>query len=108
VLPFTPPVGNLGVAKKCKIGTAAEGIAMMTMGAVTARLKAYDRQQRARRAYDASCLALRDGALTGACYLQRDAAKLYAEAQALTKLADEGADANLTDLAGSIWWSPRP
>jgi hypothetical protein len=28
--------------------------------------------------YDASCLALRDGALTGACYLQRDAAKLYA------------------------------
>ena len=63
---------------------------MMTMGAVTARLKAYDRQQRARRAYDASCLALRDGALTGACYLQRDAAKLYAEAQAFTKLADEG------------------
>jgi len=49
---------------------------MMAMGAVTARLKAYDR--RARRAYDASCLALRDGALTGACYLQRDAAKLYA------------------------------
>jgi hypothetical protein len=70
---------------------------MMTMGAVTARLKAYDRQQRARRAYDASCLALRDGALTGACYLQRDAAKLYAEAQAFTKLADEGADANLID-----------
>jgi hypothetical protein len=34
-------------------------------------------------------LALRDGALTGACYLQRDAAKLYAEAQAYTKLADE-------------------
>ncbi len=70
---------------------------MMAMGAVTARLKAYDRQQRARRAYDASCLALRDGALTGACYLQRDAAKLYAEAQGFTKLADEGADANLTD-----------
>jgi len=62
---------------------------MMTIGAVTARLKACDRQQRARRAYDASCLALRDGALTGACYLQRDAAKLYAEAQAYTKLADE-------------------
>ena len=81
---------------------------MMAMGAVTARLKAYDRQQRARRAYDASCLALRDGALTGACYLQRDAAKLYAEAQAFTKLADEGADANLTDLAGTSWWSPRP
>ena len=90
MLPFTPPVGNLGVAKKCKIGTAAEGIAMMTMGAVTARLKACNRQQCARKAYDASCLALRDGALTGACYLQRDAAKLYAEAQAFTKLADEG------------------
>ena len=70
---------------------------MMALGAVTARLKAYDRQQRARRAYDASCLALREGALTGACYLQRDAAKLYAEAQAFTKLADEGADANLID-----------
>jgi hypothetical protein len=70
---------------------------MMTMGAATARLKACNRQQCARKAYDASCLALRDGALTGACYLQRDAAKLYAEAQACTKLADEGADANLTD-----------
>jgi hypothetical protein len=30
--------------------------------------------------------------MTGACYLQRDAAKLYAEAQAFTKLADEVAD----------------
>ena len=70
---------------------------MMTMGAVTARLKACNRQQCARKAYVASCLALRDGALIGACYLQRDAAKLYAEAQAFTKLADEGADANLTD-----------
>jgi hypothetical protein len=47
------------------------------------------RERCARKAYDASCLALRDGALTGACYLQRDAAKLYAEAQAYTKLADE-------------------
>src|SRR6516164_2544199 len=79
---------------------------MMAMGAVVARSKACDRQQCARRSYDASCLALRDGALTGACYLQRDAAKLYAEAQAFTKLADEGADANLTDLAAT-WWSPR-
>jgi hypothetical protein len=76
--------GRFGVT-----GTAPEGIAMMTMGAVTARLKACNRQQCARKAYDASCLALRDGALTGACYLQRDAAKLYAEAQAYTKLADE-------------------
>jgi hypothetical protein len=76
--------GRFGVT-----GTATEGIAMMTMGAVTARLKACNRQQCARKAYDASCLALRDGALTGACYLQRDAAKLYAEAQAYTKLADE-------------------
>ena len=65
---------------------------MMAMGAVVARSKACDRQQCARRSYDASCLALRDGALTGACYLQRDAAKLYAEAQAFTKLADEVAD----------------
>ena len=79
---------------------------MMTMGAVAARLKACKRQQCARRSYDASCLALRDGALTGACYLQRDAAKLYAQAQAYMKLADEGADANLTDLAAT-WWSPR-
>ena len=75
---------------------------MMATGAVAARLKASKRQQCARRSYDASCLALRGGALTGACYLQRDAAKLYAEAQAFTKLADEGADANLTDLAS---WS---
>jgi hypothetical protein len=51
-------------------------------------LKACNRQQYARKSYDASCLALRDGALTGACYLQRDAAKLYAEAQAFMKLAD--------------------
>jgi hypothetical protein len=57
--------------------------------ATTARLKACNRQQYARKSYDASCLALRDGALTGACYLQRDAAKLYAEAQAFMKLADE-------------------
>jgi hypothetical protein len=64
----------------------AEGIAMMS--AATARLKACNRQQYARKSYDASCLALRDGALTGACYLQRDAAKLYAEAQAFMKLAD--------------------
>jgi hypothetical protein len=63
---------------------------MIATGAGAARPKACDRQQRARRSYDASCLALRDGALTGACYLQRDAAKLYAEAQAFTKLADEG------------------
>ena len=80
---------------------------MMATGAVTARLNACKWQQGARRSYDTSCLALRDGALTGACYLQRDAAKLYAEAQAFTKLADEGADANLTDLAAT-WWSPRP
>ena len=80
---------------------------MIATGAGAARSKACDRHQRARRSYDASCLALRDGALTGACYLQRDAAKLYAEAQAFTKLADEGADANLTDLAAT-WWSPRP
>ena len=73
---------------------------MMTMGAVTARVKACNRQQRACKAYDASCLVLRDAALTGACYLQRDAAKLYAEAQAYTKLADEVADAN---LAGTTW-----
>jgi hypothetical protein len=46
-------------------------------------------------------LALRDGALTGACYLQRDAAKLYAQAQAFTKLADEVADANLTETTWS-------
>ena len=76
---------------------------MMATGAAGARLKASHRQQRARRSYDVSCLALCDGALTGACYLQRDAAKLYAEAQAFTKLADEGADANLTDLAGTTW-----
>ena len=76
---------------------------MMAMGAVAARLKACKRQQCARRSYDASCLALRDGALTGACYLQRDAAKLYAEAQACMKLADEGANVNLTDLAGTTW-----
>ena len=73
---------------------------MMTTGAVAARSKACDRQQRARRSYDASCLALRDGGLTGACYLQRDAAKLYAQAQAYMKLADEVADAN---LAGTTW-----
>ena len=74
---------------------------MMAMGAVVARSKACDRQQCARRSYDASCLALRDGALTGACYLQRDAAKLYAQAQAFVKLADEGADANLAEATWS-------
>ena len=74
---------------------------MITMGAVTARVKACNPQQRARKAYDASCLALRDAALTGACYLQRDAAKLYAEAQVCMKLADEGAGADLTDLAAT-------
>src|SRR5215467_11706283 len=79
---------------------------MMATGAVAARLKACNRQQCARRSYDASCLALRGGALTGACCLQRDAAKLYAQAQAYMKLADEGADANLTDLAAT-WWSTR-
>ena len=73
---------------------------MIATGAGAARSKACDRQQRARRSYDASCLALRDGALTGACYLQRDAAKLYAQAQAYMKLADEVADAN---LAGTTW-----
>ena len=76
---------------------------MMATGAVAARLKACNRQQCARRSYDASCLALRGGALTGACCLQRDAAKLYAQAQAYMKLADEGADANLTDLARTTW-----
>ena len=74
---------------------------MMARGAVAARLKACKRQQCARRSYDASCLALRDGALTGACYLQRDAAKLYAQAQAFVKLADEGADANLAEATWS-------
>ena len=74
---------------------------MMATGAAGARLKASHRQQRARRSYDVSCLALCDGALTGACYLQRDAAKLYAQAQAFVKLADEGADANLAEATWS-------
>jgi len=63
-----------------------EGMNMERIDKSTAAIRAYNRQEWAREAYDYSCEALTDGHIGTAFELQRDAARLYREAQVYARL----------------------